>query len=236
MELRRKKRGQDLGDQGDEGGAVGKNDVDPVRIAEMLRKEQRESPNDEDNPFVTIASLIEEKTSIATLASAIEQEGIFTWDKYGRWGKASIDDENRALHLLEIYYKWEETPPEEQSHEESLSPMDRRGCSWDNEYYYFGWAEKALPDFTNITHKQVEASSRRGAIIKRKAPDAFAIALNRLLVEIAKRDSSIDITAMPGLKADLYELAKKCLIMQILLMELYLVKLVHFCIGQKDLM
>ncbi len=78
-----------------------------------MNKEQRESPNDEDNPFVTLASLIDEKTSIATLASAIEQEGIFTWDKYGRWGKASIDDENRALHLLEIYYKWEETPPEE---------------------------------------------------------------------------------------------------------------------------
>lgn len=121
-----------------------------------MKKRRRKLPDwEDDNPFITIAVLLEnEKIAVATIVSEIEQNGIYTWDKYGRFGLASGLDKDRVLHLLEKYYEWQETPIQEQSFEESRSPIDRWGCCSDNAYGHFGWAAEILPDFEKIRQTQ----------------------------------------------------------------------------------
>ncbi len=174
-----------------------------------MNQQRPDIPNDEDNPFLILGYLLDRNVSVATLASAIEQDGIYTWDRFGRFGLTDMEGKAEALHLLEIHHKWESTPPQERSYEESRSPMEQWECVWDNAYAHFGWATKVAPDFDKILHAQPEVPTIPGVKIKRKAPDTFVAALTKLLVDIAKKDSTLDITKMPGVKADLHALAVK---------------------------
>jgi len=175
-----------------------------------MEKESREIPNDEDNPFVSIGELLSENISVATLATAIEKKGIFTWDKFGRFGKASKEDEGRAfgslasVHEWEIDREWE--PPG--SHPTEQNPVDARAGA-PTPFSSFGWAKEVLPNFNALRDAQNEIPQKPGATVKRKAPDAFVAALTRLLVEIAKRDANLNISKMPGIKTDFHELAEK---------------------------
>ena len=119
----------------------------------VLKQEPREIPDDEDgNPFLNLASLLRIKISAGKLASAIESEGIYTWDKYGRFGLANDVDKQRALDLIEIFYKWKNTPPQEEAYEDTQSPLDR--C---NDYFKFGWASEVAPDFDSIGNAHIQA-------------------------------------------------------------------------------
>ncbi len=175
-----------------------------------MNQQQLDIPDAEDNQFWTLGELIE-KVSVATLASAIEQDGIYTWDRFGRFGLADKEGKAEALHLLAMHYQWESAPSGDRStsDHDHRSPMEQWGCSWDNAYSHFGWAAKVAPDFDKILHTQPEVPTIHGVKIKRKAPDTFVVALTKLLVDIAKKDPTLDITQMPGVKADLHALAVK---------------------------
>jgi len=174
-----------------------------------LKTGGREIPDDEDgNPFKTISQLVGCGTSIATLATAIEKDGVYTWDRFGRFGKASDEDKALALDLLEAQYKWA-SDPEADRREDPRSPMDQCEGDWTNPFERFGWAAEVEPDFKNICQTQVEDVPKKDLRVKRKAPDAFVGAFARLLVEIAKRDPDINIDEMPGIKADLLAVAIK---------------------------
>ena len=119
----------------------------------VLKQEPREIPDNEDgNPFLDLASLLGIKISVGKLASAIESHGIYTWDKYGRFGLANDADKERALDLIEVFYKWKNTPPQEKAYEDTQSPLDR--C---NDYFKFGWASEVAPDFDSIGNAHIQA-------------------------------------------------------------------------------
>jgi hypothetical protein len=174
-----------------------------------LKKIGRAIPDTEDgNPFMSIAQLMSVSVSIATLATAIEEDGIYTWDRFGRFGKAAETDVANALTLLEAQYKWA-NDPEVDSRNDPRSPMEQCEGDWDNPFDRYGWAAEVAPDFDNIRHSQFEEEPRKVAKVKRKAPDAFVGRFVRLLVEIVKRDPTINIDEMPGTKSDLLAVASK---------------------------
>lgn len=169
----------------------------------------REIPDGEDgNPFLTLGQLLGLKISVGTLASAIEQHGIYTWDRFGRFGKASDTNKDRALSLLEMQHSWEADAGASFS-DDPRSPLEQCEGDWDSPFERFGWASEVAPDFDNIRQTQSEEEPKRKSTVRRKAPDSFVTAFVKLVVEIAKRDPAFNIEEMPGIKADLHELAIK---------------------------
>jgi hypothetical protein len=174
-----------------------------------LKPSGQEIPNEEDgNPFRSLGHWIGEGISVGTLASAIEQSDIYTWDRFGRFGKAFPADVAEALDLLAMQYKWE-ADPEAVRREDPRSPLDQCDGDWENPFARFGWAKGVTPDFDNIRQTQSEAAPKRHDRVTRKAPDAFVGAFVRLLVEIVRRDPAINIDEMPGNKSDLLAVASK---------------------------
>ena len=169
--------------------------------------------------FVTLGQLISQNTSIQTLVSAIRKGGIYTFDAVDLLVKADKDDLQIVSDLLIDQYDYNKdygayvertgTP---------LSPLElceegpqnaEEAKDWVNPYDQFGWPKALLPDFDNIDTSQIEEEPTGFGKANRKAPDAFVAAFVRLLVEIAKRDSKINLDKMPGTKSDLLELAMK---------------------------
>ena len=110
----------------------------------------------ETNPYITLMKRLNlENVSVATLATAIEDCGIYTWDKYGRFKKFIKDtpEAQRALELLQYVYKYEidSTP----SKADKQHPLDASN-DWDDPYWLYGWALKVLPDFKAIQTDQLE--------------------------------------------------------------------------------
>ena len=169
--------------------------------------------------FITLGQLIWQNISIPTLATAIEKEGINTYDRFGRLAKACDTDRSYILELLADQYKYEtDFRTYVKSNGTPLSPLERfeeppqdaeEAEDWDNPFEQFGWSADAPPDFNNIRQSQIEAEPKKVGNVRRKAPDAFVAAFVRLLVEIAKRDPAINIDEMPGIKKDLLAVASK---------------------------
>ncbi len=169
--------------------------------------------------FNTLGELLLQKISTPTLATAIEGGGIYTWDRFGRFAKACETNKAFILDLLADQYKWEtDYEVYVKDSGQHLSPLDKcqtgpqnaeEAEDWDNPFDQFGWPEDAPPDFNNIQQSQIEAEPKNVGKVRRKASDAFIAAFVKLLVEIAKRDSKIDIDALPGTKKDLFSVACK---------------------------
>ncbi len=149
-----------------------------------MKPKRPKKPNDEDNIFHTIWDLLDKKIPAAALADAIEKHGICTYDQYGRFDFTDEKGKARALYLLEIYYKWDSTAPEERDPEDPRSPMDQWGCCSDNQYAHFGWTDEVIPKFDNFqffqsTEKKETPSERRERLSarvkeeKRKGTKAF---------------------------------------------------------------
>jgi len=174
-----------------------------------MKGDARAVPDDEDgNPFLTLGQLLRIDVSVGTLATAIEQHGIYTWDRFGRFGKASDPDKDRALSLLEVQHNWE-ADAEASFREDPRSPLEKCEGDWDSPFDRFGWASEVAPDFDNIRQSQSEEEPKRKSIARRKAPDSFVAAFVKLAVEMAKSDPAFNIEEMPGIKADLHALAIK---------------------------
>lgn len=115
-------------------------------------------PNDEANPFHSLADLILNNKSIAVLATAVEKIDIYCWDRFGRFIKAEKLDKNNALDLLADLYKWEgeQEPPFQQN------PLE---VDYQHPLYLYGWAKDVLPNFEDIskTLGDVKPPVRRSA-------------------------------------------------------------------------
>lgn len=120
------------------------------------------NPNNEQNPWTSLAGLLSPKEEgrvekVATLATAIEKEGIYTWDRFGRMVKAPKGDgsdpysETTALDLLALVYK------------NGLEAQDalQSGCGdqlqheldmfiedYQSPLVRFGWPSEQCPDFS----------------------------------------------------------------------------------------
>ncbi len=175
----------------------------------IMNTNNRTIPNDEDgNPFLTLTYLIDNGKSVATLATAIEQHGIYTWDRFGRFGLASDAGKIEALRLLEVVHEWD-LKGGAASHEDPRSPHEQHGDERYNPWGRFGWATEVAPDFANIRQTQTEEEPKQIAKLRRRAPDAFVAAILKLFVEIAKKDPKLKLDKMPGIKLDLHEVAIK---------------------------
>lgn len=153
---------------------------------------------EEEDSFFSLRTLLE-SNDVATLATAIEKEGIYHWDRFGRFVRADEESQEKALRLLANVYEYESNV--EKSHEQH--PLDISSGLGDP-FSLFGWRRDTLPNFEKIEFlvpkfsKPLKASAR-------KAPDRFIAALLRLVVELAKRDPDINIESLPGTKKDLFD-------------------------------
>ena len=110
--------------------------------------------------FTSISDLLVKGTPVGAIATGIEREGVYTWDRFGRWIRAKEDDSDAdemetktfILKMLSDCYKtlvitgympgllgpgWPETP-------ECRALM------------YFGWSSAKLPDFDRLYEKFLE--------------------------------------------------------------------------------
>ena len=174
-----------------------------------MRQRKRTTPDDENgNPFRTLGDFLREKVSVVTLATAIEKHGIYTWDSFGRFGLASDADLTRALSLLEAQYKWENDPTVSLL-EDPRSPFEQSEDDWDDPFASFGWAAEVAPNFDNIQKALANGKLLAGTDFRSRAPQKFVTAFIRLCTELSKRDPKFNTDEMPGIKADLHELAIK---------------------------
>ena len=121
---------------------------------------KREYPDaDDGNPFLNLGSLLscgldgQRHVSVATLATAIETFGIYTWDQFGRFRlfKVGTPEADRALRLISFVYEFESSS----SQGETQHPLD--ACSGeDDPYWQFGWASEVAPNFDAIRSGQLE--------------------------------------------------------------------------------
>jgi hypothetical protein len=130
-----------------------------------MTKPLNDIPDYDVNPFVSLADLLRSSSnksedkrvaSVATLATAIESFGIYTWDKYGRYMKfeKGSGEAEQALNLLAKVYEFEmDREPRDVGH-----PLEDAGYDPFNLYSGFGWATKVLPDFVSIMNRQSEIS------------------------------------------------------------------------------
>ncbi len=98
--------------------------------------------------------------SIGVLATVIEKEGIYTWDRFARFGKANTAAEERILDLLATLCEYENdcyNPP----HYNDQHPLDYAACQPDDPYSFFGWSEDELPNFENIAEEHAKAARAR---------------------------------------------------------------------------
>lgn len=113
----------------------------------MSQEQQAPEPPDYE-PFLRLGDLIfRARVMPGTLATAIEQNGIQTWDRFGRLKLFHIDspEAQKALdYLAMVYDSWGQPPDERMDHEEFY---ERGGDA-------YGWQADRAPDFDLITAGQ----------------------------------------------------------------------------------
>ena len=172
----------------------------------MIQK-KRAVPDDENgNPFRNLGDLLRAKVSVITLATAIEKHGIYSWDSFGRFGPASESDRDRALSLLEAQYRWESDPTVSLL-DDQRSPLERSEDDWDDPFASFGWAVEVAPNFDNIQKALANRKLLADTNFRSRATQKFVAAFVKLCAELSKRDPKFNKDEMPGIKADLHELA-----------------------------
>jgi hypothetical protein len=103
---------------------------------------------DNNLDVVTLRYLLKSlQLSIATLATAIEQDNVYTWDRFGRFVVADADEKKRALDLLAEQHEWNEESEYEKVNRQS--PLDE--CDGPSDpFSSFGWLPASIPNFDAI--------------------------------------------------------------------------------------
>lgn len=113
-------------------------------------------PDNEQNLWMSLADLLSNKMEVAALATAIEEKGIYTWDRFGRMIKATKGDANdlysqaRAFDLLTLVYK---NAVDAQNNIDSGVGHGARHAvdcfieDFDGPLVRFGWPSDECPDF-----------------------------------------------------------------------------------------
>jgi hypothetical protein len=104
-----------------------------------------------EDPFIGIGDLlVERKITSAAIATAIEKEGVYTWDRFGRFIPATDGDCNDStskafiLDLIAKYYRLTTEPQLTDEEEWFLFNMTE---DWPTPLHYFGWRSKDLSGF-----------------------------------------------------------------------------------------
>ena len=98
---------------------------------------QDEEPSDEGNPFCSVRQLLAIGETVGELANAIEADGIYTWDRFGRYRKYSVGtvEVKRCLDLLANEF------------ELRMSGLSANNAdeNFEDQLEEFGWAASVLP-------------------------------------------------------------------------------------------
>lgn len=97
--------------------------------------------------------------SIGIFATVIEDvdTGIYTWDRFGRFGKADKAAEERILNLLADVYYYEFNLGDIMEH--IPNPLENAGEYPNNPMDLFGWPIEKIPDFEKFLKQNPEANS-----------------------------------------------------------------------------
>ena len=166
-------------------------------------------PDRENNQFVTLRSLLRSSSnineslrvaSVATLATAIDLNGIYTWDEFGRFKLVNKDapECKFAFNLLARVYKFETDYEQHEQH-----PLEDTEDYPDDPYSSFGWATKVLPDFGSIFATQSEII--KPALISRKKYENNLNIVAALLAYIKGETKGIQEHSSFSSEADLIE-------------------------------
>jgi hypothetical protein len=125
----------------------------------MQEGEQTSAGDEDSNPFITLDVLLWQGVTILNLVTAIEQNGIYIWDRFDRLKLAADADKGRALELLGQEYDWRTDP--ESVAEMPISPLEMGYAnkhSGDDDRYNpyddFGWPKSELPVFDKVRPSQ----------------------------------------------------------------------------------
>ena len=149
---------------------------------------KNELPDEESgNPFISLRQLLKypRETSVATIATGIEKEGIYVIDQFGRYKKCNktTQEAQTALDLLADVYafeceNWGDERQDQKVTDESADPdayLDNHDqqhpldeCQGNGDpFSTLGWAIKVLPDFVTIRSQQTEISRKALATTKK---------------------------------------------------------------------
>lgn len=157
---------------------------------------------------VSLGDLLRQGVSVGSLATAIEEKGISHYDRFGRFVHAK-EAEEAVFKLLEDMYRWTIGEYHADDEEDTRSPLELSEAAGFPIYDRYGWLENELPDFEKITIKIRVVDPLEVKEKKQKASVKFVSLFIPLLIEIARRDKTLDVFSMPGIKDDLHALAKK---------------------------
>ncbi|MCK0506327.1 hypothetical protein [Aromatoleum anaerobium] len=136
--------------------------------------------------YVTLRDLLEGcNVTIATLATAIEQAGIYTWDRFGRFKQADEPAKVRVLDLLAAQYRWSTGV----DGRDTGSPLTESAYSPDDVFSAFCWPTNQAPDFGAIHQGQCEEERPQ----RRAGDTKMRRTYETLIVALAKR-AGIDCT------------------------------------------
>jgi hypothetical protein len=115
--------------------------------------------HEETNPFLSLRSLLQDGVPITTLVDQIEKNGVYTWDEFDRFKKASEQEGLIAIRILSHQYEWSSRTGAGVYRQSPLSEAYGEHDSYSN----FGWTKKVwnrISDSSKIEHKE----ERPGAI------------------------------------------------------------------------
>ncbi|HJV26323.1 MAG TPA: hypothetical protein VJ673_11580 [Aromatoleum sp.] len=155
-----------------------------------------------ENDFMCLGTLIARGVSHATLATAIENHGIYGWDQYGRFRQARGREKEAPLRLLARSYAWLHSMDRNSPYDDELDPLSR---AEDEAETIFGWPADQCPDFDAIKAgtKIVLPPQRKGAETKVTSSRLVIIAAlaRALRIECGSRGAAAriaDYTASAG--------------------------------------
>lgn len=156
---------------------------------------------DDSNPFLYVNLILEARGfDYGTMATAIERHGVFTWDRFGRFGPADEQAKIRTLDSLEVAYRVHL----ETGRHPDFEQFDDKDLSWKLSWLRMaGWPTDQCPDFDAIRAglDLREAPRPRGAETRSK--DTLLVIIAALVDE-----AGIDLAGRGAAKqiADLTEL------------------------------
>lgn len=103
----------------------------------------------DDSPFLTINDILEGRTPIGVVATAIERHGVFTWDRFGRFGLADDKAKTRVLDALADIYAYSYSYLIRHLGDEPAY-MEKEKDAAIITLQYHGWYSDQCPDFDAI--------------------------------------------------------------------------------------
>jgi len=122
------------------------------------------APNETTNPWISLAELLKSGNSEAVLAAAIENGGIYVYDRFGRRISAKEDGPEpnitkaRALDLLADHYSY-------LTNTQMPDELASENLFYDEpDFYKFGWPKNETPDLTKIESEASPSSVKKAKI------------------------------------------------------------------------